>query len=142
MAPFIYFYMGGVMIYMKKVGVYIITCIIMLLTALVSLIALSTLVYFLKWQSDRAIAGIVVVYILSGFVGGKTFGWIQNWQNKEKCHTGNRTKAMEALLLSMCFLFILMFISIFFLSYSFEISLRMLMIDALMIGSCFLGRIL
>ena len=130
------------MFYKGKIRVYIMSCIVMLLASLFSLVVLSALIYLFKWQSDRAMGGIVIVYILTGLAGGKAFGWIQNWQNKEKCHIGIKIKVIEALLLSMSFFLVLMFISIFFLANPFEMSARILMISVLLTSSCFLGRIL
>lgn len=128
------------MFYMRKIRVYIAASIIMLLTVLLALAVLSSLVYVLKWQSDKAMGGIVIVYILSGFSGGVGYSWIQKRQ--EKCQLGIGKKAVEALLLSTIFLCILMFISIFLLQIPFMPSGRTLMIWLLLIGSCFLGRIL
>ncbi len=128
------------MFYMRKIRVYIVASIIMLLTALLALGVLSSLVYLLKWQSDKAMGGIVIVYILSGFSGGVGYNWMQKRQGK--CQMGIGKKAVEALLLSVIFLCILMFISIFLLQIPFMLSGRSLMIGSLLIGSCFLGRIL
>lgn len=127
---------------MRKIRVYIIACILMLITVLVALAVLSSFIYLLKWKADMAMAGIIVIYILSGFVGGKAFGWIRQRQMKEKGQMSVREKGIEALLLSSIFLCILMFISIFILRIPFGISVRFLLIVLLFAGSCFVGRIL
>lgn len=127
---------------MKKMRVYVIACCCMMLTVVFGLVVLSTLVYYLKWQADKAMVGIIVVYMLSGFTGGVGYKWMQERQYVEKCSVGIKRKATEALLLSAIFLFLLLCISILGLQIPFALSGRFLLIVALLMGSCFLGRIL
>ena len=44
--------------------------IVMLIVSMVSLMILSALTYFYKWQAHQAQAGITLTYIISGFLGG------------------------------------------------------------------------
>ena len=124
----------------KKVRIFVITEIIMLLVAISALLVLSTLVYFLKWQSDKAMAGIVVAYVLSGFFGGLSYSWMSKKQ--ENGRMGIAKKTAEAVWLSLCFFMMLIFCSLFLKQNILEISVRMLLIGTLFLSSCFLGRIL
>ena len=137
-----YVYMKGVLFDMRKIRVYIIACILMLITVLVALAVLSSFIYLLKWKADMAMAGIIVIYILSGFVGGKSLSFLQKRLQTKNGQLSIAAKALEALLLSSIFLCILMIISIFILRIPFGISVRFLLIVLLFAGSCFVGRIL
>ena len=44
--------------------------IVMLIVSMVSLVILSALTYFYKWQAYQAQVGITLTYIISGFLGG------------------------------------------------------------------------
>ena len=44
--------------------------IVMLIVSMVSLVILSALTYFYKWQAHQAQVGITLTYIISGFLGG------------------------------------------------------------------------
>ena len=134
--------MKGVLFDMRKIRVYIIACILMLITVLLALAVLSSFIYLLKWKADMAMAGIIVIYILSGFVGGKSLAFLQKRQQTKNGQLSIASKALEALLLSSIFLCILMIISIFILRIPFGISVRFLLIVLLFAGSCFVGRIL
>lgn len=127
---------------MRKIRIYMIACILMLLTAFLSLVVLSSLTYCLKWQADKAMGGIIVAYILSGFAGGMGYKWIPMSGYREKRLAGIKEKALDALVLSGLFLLILMLVSIVGLQIPFEVSGRLFLIIVLVISSCFLGRIL
>ncbi|MBQ3559543.1 MAG: hypothetical protein IJA07_08540 [Agathobacter sp.] len=121
---------------MRKIRSFGIAIIIMILTSLLALFVVSTLTYFLKWYADKAMAGIIVTYILAGFAGGMTLKIL----NKEKM--GLRGRGLEVFCLSGIFMLLLFVVSIFVLRNPFEISGRWLMIWLLLTSSTFLGRIL
>ena len=53
---------------------YVVSLGIMMVTVVVSLMIVSTLTYSFKWQADKAMVGIIVTYILAGFMGGVFVG--------------------------------------------------------------------
>ena len=127
---------------MHRLKNYIVAIGVMIVTAMVSLLAVSTLTYLFKWQADKAMIGIIVTYILVGFAGGFVFKWVSRKQNAEERKVGVLQKALEAFSLSSVFMLLMIVLSTFVIQNPLEISGRLLMIWGLMTSSCFLGRIL
>lgn len=121
---------------MEKCRRYVLGILLMGLVSMVSLLGVSVLTYWLKWQADKAMIGIIVTYILAGFSGGISLKLL----NKEKMKL--RRKGAEALIISNIFMIILLMISVIILKNPFEMSGRVLMIWGLVMSSAFLGRIL
>lgn len=121
---------------MKKIKNQFITLIIMTLISLISLLAVSTLTFIYKWQADKALIGITLTYILTGFCGGLFL----KWKNKGQLSMGR--KMLEAFFISAIFMAILVIVSISVLGNPFAVSSRFLIICMLLIGSTCLGRIL
>lgn len=121
---------------MRRMKKMLITLILMTIFSLACLVIVSTFTHTYKWQADKALIGITVTYILTGFVGGL----IQKQQNKEEKSMGR--KMLQAILLSIIFMTILIAASIFIMKIPFELSSRFLMIFMLLVGSTCLGRIL
>ena len=121
---------------MKKIQTLFITIIIMLIVSFVMLSIISGLTYIWKWQADKALIGITLTYILTGFCGG--LFW--KWKTKESRSMGR--KMLEAFLISLFFMLLLVIVSVFILGNPFVISSRFLMIAMLVLGSTCLGRIL
>ena len=121
---------------MKKIKTFLITIIIMLIASTLSLLVVSALTYFYKWQADKALIGITLTYILAGFSGGLFL------KIKSKGQLSMTWKMLEACLLSTIFMGILIVISVFVIKIPFAISSRFLMICMLFLGSTCLGRIL
>ena len=127
---------------MHRLKNYIVAIGVMIVTAMVSLLAVSTLTYLFKWQADKAMIGIIVTYILVGFAGGFVFKWVSRKQNADEKKVGVLQKALEAFSLSSVFMLLMIVLSTFVIQNPLEISGRLLMIWGLMTSSCFLGRIL
>ena len=127
---------------MHRLKNYIVAIGVMIVTAMVSLLAVSTLTYLFKWQADKAMIGIIVTYILVGFAGGFVFKRVSKKQNAEERKVGVLQKALEAFSLSSVFMLLMIVLSTFVIQNPLEISGRLLMIWGLMTSSCFLGRIL
>lgn len=121
---------------MRKIRSFIITLIIMSIMSIICLVIVSLLSYFYKWQADKALIGITVTYILTGFIGGLA----QKIQNKEHKNMGR--KMLDAIVLSSSYILILIMASVFLAQIPFAVSSRFLMILMLMVGSTCLGRIL
>lgn len=120
---------------MKRLVRLLFALMIMFITALISLGAVTVLAYNFKWQADKALVGITLTYILAGFIGGMS----QRIMNKEVKTMG--AKMLEAILLSAIFIAILVGISIMFMQIQFAISSRFFMICILLTGSTCLGRV-
>ncbi len=121
---------------MRKIRTGIITIIIMSIVSILSLIIVSMLSYTYKWQADKALIGITIVYILAGFVGG----FSHKLMDRDEKSTGR--KMLGGIVLSSVFMGGLVFASIFVVHNPFEITSRFLMIWMLLMGSACLGRIL
>lgn len=121
---------------MKTIRNQIITIIIMTLISLVSLLIVSVLSYMYKWQADKALIGITITYIVTGFIGGVT----QKVINKEQRTIGR--KMLDGILIGSMFVGILWIASIFIVQNPLFFSTRFVMIGMLLIGSTCIGRIL
>lgn len=119
---------------MRKMKNILVSIIVMGITAVIALLIVSALTYLLKWQADKAMIGIIVTYILAGFVGGQTQRRLSHEKNMYK-------KLFEGILLGTIFMMVLVLLSVF-VGNPFVISGRMLMIWMLLAGSACLGRIL
>lgn len=125
---------------MYKIKKYIFVICMMLIVALVSLLVVSVFTYMLKWHADKAMLGIVVTYILSGFAGGFFLGKYKKKENQANCSI--REKLIEAICVSALFFILLGLISILGLHIPFSFSGRLLLILFLLTGSACLGRVL
>ncbi len=126
-------YMGG---FMKTIRNLIITIIIMTLISLLSLFIVSVLSYMYKWQADKALIGITITYIVTGFIGGVS----QKIIIKEQKSISR--KMLDGILTGGIFVGILWIASIFIVQSPLCFSTRFIMIGMLLIGSTCLGRIL
>lgn len=127
---------------MRKIRSFGIAIIIMMLASLLALFVVSVLTYFLKWYADKAMIGIIVTYVIAGFVGGLCYKRLEKKQYGDERKTGVGKKGIDALILSFIFMLLLFVLSVFVLRNPIEISGRMLMIWFLLASSTFLGRIL
>lgn len=66
--------------------------IIMGITSAIALVILSVFTYLLKWQAPQAQVGIILTYIISGFLGGVLPSMIGERKKKEVKNTENSTK--------------------------------------------------
>lgn len=121
---------------MKRIKIILVPLIFMIIITFVCLVIVSLLTYICKWQADKALIGITVTYILSGFSGGL----VQKRQNKDEKSMGN--KMLDAVLLGILFMMLLVAVSVLVARIPFEFSSRFLMLFMLLIGSTCLGRIL
>ena len=127
---------------MSKIKGFVVTMVIMLGVAMISLLAVSALTYLFKWQADKAMIGIIVTYIFAGFIGGFYTKRTREKQFVDGNKIGIGKKAIEAFVVGNVFMLILLLLSIFVLQNSFGFSSRFLMIWGLLVSSTFLGRIL
>lgn len=121
---------------MRKIRNILIAIIIMFITSALSLLIVSMLSYTYKWQADKALIGITITYIVTGFIGGL----MQRIRNKEQKSMGR--KMLDGIVLSCMFMGVLVLLSVFVAQNPLEISSRFLMIWMLLMGSTCLGRIL
>lgn len=121
---------------MRKIRNLIITIIIMSIVSILCLLAVSVFSYIYKWKADKALIGITLTYILTGFSGGL----VQKIINKESIKMGR--KMIEGILISSFFVGILVMFSVLWLQQPLAVSSRFLMIWMLLVGSACLGRIL
>jgi len=120
---------------MQKIRGYVITVMIMCFISIIVLLGLSVLTYIFKWQADAALIGITLVYIVSGFAGGRV-------RKRFSDETNIGKKLLEGLFLGTLFMFVLSILSVIIMRNEFDISSRFLMIWMLLAGSAALGRIL
>lgn len=116
---------------MGKIRSFIISIIVMVLSTTLSLFVVSMFTYFLKWQSDKAMVGIIVTYIIAGFAGGFCLS--------RGGKIGIQRKMIEAWLLGTIFMFLLLLFSYFIFQIPFELSSRFLLIWLLIVCSSFGG---
>ena len=121
-------YIGGDM---RKIKKYILVIIIMLLTSVLALLAVSTLTYLLKWQADKAMIGIIVTYVLGGLVGGGCLRRTEKWALGKKI--------VNAIIISVLFMVLLGIISVMVAHNPFLISERFVLIWLLIASSVFAG---
>ena len=119
---------------MNKIKKYIVAIVVMLVVSITMLFLVTTFAYVFKWQSDKAMIGIILTYILAGLAGGEC---LKRFGKKEIVK-----KAVEALILSTLFMLLLLVISVFGLQISFVFSGRFFLIWLLLFGTTFLGRVL
>lgn len=127
---------------MYKIKKYIFAISIMIIVAMLSLLVVSVLTYLLKWHADKAMVGIIVTYVLTGYVGGFCLSRYEKRRMAIDKPGGIGKKAVETLLLSGVFMLLLVGISVLGMKGVFEISIRFLVILTLLVCSTFLGRIL
>jgi len=116
---------------MEKIKRFIIAIIIMCFSSIISLLMVSVLTYFLKWQSDKAMAGIIITYILVGFIGGLYLG------RERKMDIARNV--IEAVILSTIFILLLIVCSYLGFRILFSISSRFILIWLLVACSVFGG---
>lgn len=121
---------------MRKIRSLIVVWATMMIVSIICLLGVSTFTYTYKWQADKALIGITVTYIITGFFGGL----VMRIQNKDEKSMGR--KMLEAIFLSVVFMLLLVVLSAFVMHIPFEFSSRFLMIFMLLTGSSCLGRIL
>ena len=119
---------------------YAIAISIMLVTSVVVLVIVSTLTYLFKWQADKAVVGIIVTYVLAGFVGGFGMKWGEKKGNEKNCSHSVKINAVEILILSSMFMLLLVVVSTLRFQNIVVFSGRFLMIWGLVASSAFLGR--
>ena len=107
----------------------------MTIVAILMLLIISVLSYIYKWQADKALVGITLTYIVTGFIGGWTF-------KRKAQEVDGAKKLIEGICLGSMFMFLLIGSSVVFTENSFGISGRFFMIWMLLVGSSCLGRIL
>ena len=121
---------------MKKIKCFLLVLMIMVVVSVICLWMVSALTYTYKWQADKALIGITITYIVTGFCGGLS----QKIMNKDTYSMGK--KMLEAIVMSSLFMGILIVLSVYFVQNPLEVTSRFLMIWMLLMGSTCLGRIL
>ena len=108
---------------------YIFTVFFMLVISMVSLLFVSALTYLFKWQSDKANIGIIVTYVIAGAAGGLCL--------RDRNQKSIQRKLIQALIVSMMYLFIILVSSILFMEEPFGLSHRVWLIYFLVTSSVF-----
>ena len=121
---------------MMRIKSFLVVLIMMIVTSAICLGGVSILAYTYKWQADKALIGITITYIVTGFIGGVS----QKILNKEQKNMGK--KMVDGIVLSSVFMGVLVLLSICVTENPMNISSRFLMIWVLLMGSSCLGRIL
>jgi len=121
---------------MRKIKNVILILVLMLLISVACLLVVSALTYIYKWQADKALMGITITYILTGFLGGL----VQKILEKENKNIGR--KMIEGILVSSVFIGMLLLVSAMVFQQPFNVTSRFMMIWMLLVGSTCLGRIL
>lgn len=129
---------------MYKVKKYGIAIGVMLISSLVVLFIVSSLVYIFKWQSDKAMIGIIVTYIIAGVTGGFMLGYLDkkreydaDWSSKKK----RRIKQiLQVGLLTVMYLLLQILFSLILFKNGLEFSKRTLLILFLELISVYMGR--
>ena len=85
---------------MGKMRGYVIAIGIMIATSMVSLVVVSVLTYWFKWQADKAMIGIIITYVLAGFAGGNYL----SKRMKEECRKSVFKKIAESTFLATIFI--------------------------------------
>lgn len=98
------------------------------------LIFLSVLTYLFKWQADTVLLGIIAVYILAGFIGGKV-------KKRFSYEMGIGKRLLDGILVGTCFMLTLSLLSLLLTEGGISLSGRLLVIWLLLIGSTSLGRL-
>ncbi len=114
---------------------------IMVFLSLLLLLVLSGMTYIWKWQADKALAGITIIYILAGYVGGFSLKRMTSKELYQQEISIGR-KMLQGILLGSLFLAVLVLLSLLFVEIPFALSSRFLMIWMLLVGSASLGRII
>ena len=121
---------GGMSI-MDKIKKYAISLVVMMVTVIVSLLIVSTLTYIFKWQADKAMIGIIITYVLGGFVGGVSF----RKSEKEKWVK----KILESFMIAIFFVIVATMISVLVMQNPFVFSSRSILILLLITSSVLCG---
>ena len=121
---------------MKKIVCFLFTIVIMVVISIICLWCVSLLAYKYKWQADKALIGITLTYIVTGFVGGLS----QKVVDKEAKSMGR--KMMKGMLISSMFVIGLLLLSMYVIENPFEMTSRFMMIWMLLMGSTCLGSVL
>jgi len=116
---------------MDKIKKYAISLVVMMMTVIVSLLIVSTLTYIFKWQADKAMIGIIVTYVLVGFVGGVSF----RKSEKEKWVK----KILESFMIAIFFVIVATMISVLVMQNPFVFSSRSILILLLITSSVLCG---
>lgn len=115
---------------MKKIKSYFYALIVMLMVSVICLWIVSMLAYNYKWQADKAMIGILVVYSLAGVTGGV-------WHKRMTKGT-----IMGAMLLGSLYIMLLLVASILIFENSLSFSVQFIRVYCLVICSIFMGRML
>ena len=126
---------------MKRVLKWMFAVLLMVVVAMICLLISSGFTYIYKWQADKAMVGITVTYILTGFVGGYVQRFFKNEARGRDVYSIGQ-KMLDGICVGAIFLSFMILISVFVVQNPFVISSRFLMIGMLLIGSACLGRIL
>ena len=117
---------------MYKVKKYIIAVGVMLMVSAVCLLVVSIFTYWLKWNSDRAMIGIMVTYVLSGFLGGVVLNRLERREYKPR-------KEAEVVVLSILYVLVLIIGSFLCVQVSFEFTGKCILIWLLIMCSMYVG---
>ena len=98
---------------------------VMMIVTVMSLLVVSALTYWFKWQADKAMIGIIATYIVVGFFGGICL----------RC----KRKIMGAIVLGTSYMFLLVVCAYMGFRILFEFSDRCLLIWLLIVCSSFGG---
>ena len=116
---------------MDKIKKYAISLVVMMMTVIVSLLIVSTLTYIFKWQADKAMIGIIITYVLGGFVGGVSF----RKSEKEKLVK----QILESFMIAIFFVIVATMISVLVMQNPFVFSSRSILILLLITSSVLCG---
>lgn len=124
---------------MRNVKRYLITIGVMIITAAVALLVVSVLTYWLKWQADKAMIGIIGTYVLTGVSGGVYFARSEKRKNGSKRKLELGKSMVEAVKISTIFIITLVLCSSIGFEISFYFSSRFILIWLLIASGFFLG---
>ena len=113
---------------MNRVKKYIAALGVMWMVSIVSLVIVGLLTYLFKWQADKAMIGIILTYVLAGFVGGFFMG-------------GKRT-ILGASVLGTIYVFLSVILAYMVFQISFKFTTSFLLICTIIVCSCFVGMCL
>ena len=114
---------------MYKKRRYVIAIGMMLFTSIITLLVVSTLTYWFKWQADKAMVGIIVTYVLAGVAGGIVLG-----------PESLKKRILQAGLLAFLYLLVLTVLVFVFFDKGLEFSKQAILTYGLVMGSVFMGR--
>ena len=117
---------------MYKLKKYVIALCVMVVTTVLALLTLGMLVFCLKWQADKAMVGIIGIYILAAVSGGITLNRLGKREYR-------RRKIIETLVLGSLYSLLLIIVAVLGCKIPFRITSRFILIWLLFVCGTFCG---